>query len=422
MEFLIVIFLILLNGIFSMTEIAVISSRKSKLKTEANKGSKAAKTALDLAENPDRFLSTIQIGITLIGIVTGVFSGDILAGQFAPVLEKLGMPAVTAYSVAKISIVIFITYLTLVLGELFPKRIGMGGSEKVAKIMARPMFVLSKITSPFVWLLSKSTELLVKIFGIKSTESKVTEEEIKSIIQEGTDDGEVQMIEQDIVERVFTLGDRKLDSIMTYRSDLTWIDVNMNLDQIKGMICDNLYEAYPVAENSLDSVIGVVYLKDLFCKIDQPGFDIKKVICSPVYFHENMDVYKAFEQMRERHVQQALVFDEYGSLQGIVTFRDILEALVGEIPDTIDERSIVQREDGTYLVDAQSSFYDFLEYFDLEELYSENDYNTLSGLILELFEHIPITGEKIDWDIFTFEIVDMDSARIDKVLVTKKGE
>ena len=419
MEFLIVILLILLNGVFSMSEIAIISSRKSKLKLEAQQGNKSAKTALDLAEEPDRFLSTIQIGITLIGILTGVYSGDALAGHFAPVLEKLGMSAGVAYTVAKVTIVIVVTYLTLILGELVPKRIGMSSSEKVAKIIARPMNILSKIASPFVWILSKSTALLVKLFRIKSSENKVTEEEIKSIIQEGTEDGEIQTIEQDIVERVFTLGDRKLDSIMTYRNDIVWIDINMSIEEIKQLICNNLYETYPVAENSLDNVLGIVHLKDLFCKIDQPGFKIKDAVCAPVFFHENMDVYKALEQMKQKQAHHALVFDEYGNLQGVVTFRDILEALVGEIPDGTEESSIVQREDGSWLIDAQSSFYDFLEYFDMEELYSENDFNTLSGLILDELEHIPVTGEKIEWGPFVFEVVDMDGARIDKILVAR---
>lgn len=421
MDFIIVLLLILLNGIFSMSEMAIVSSRKSKLKMDAHQGNKSAKVALDLAEQPDRFLSTVQIGITLIGILTGMYSGDVLAGHFSPVLEKIGLSPTVAYSVAKTIIVIIVTYLTLILGELVPKRIGINAAEKVAKIISRPMSFLSKIASPFVWILSKSTAFLVRILHIKSSESKVTEDEIKSIIQEGTDGGEVQEIEQDIVERVFSLGDRKLDSIMTCRNDIIWIDVNMPLAEIKALICENLYEAYPVAEGSLDNVVGIVQLKDLFCKIDEPGFNLKNVVSTTAYFPENMDVYKALEHMKEKHIQQALIFDEYGNLQGVVTFKDILEALVGEIPDANDEPNIIKRDDNSWLVDAQSSFYDFLDYFGLEEMYGDNDYNTLSGLILELLGHVPKEGEKLEWGSFVFEIVDMDGARIDKIIVTEES-
>ena len=404
-----------------MSEIAIVSARKSKLKLEALQGNKSAKTALKLSEEPDRFLSTVQIGITLIGILTGMYSGDVLAGRVAPLFEKIGFVSTIADDIAKITIVILVTYLTLVIGELVPKRLGMSSSEKIAKFVAPVMNFLSKLTYPFVWILSKSTALLLKLLGIKIEDSKVTEEEIKSIIQEGADDGEVQEIEQDIVGRVFTLGDRKVESIMTHRSDIVWIDINTSLAQIKEIICQNLFESYPVADGNLDKIVGLVSLKDLFCEIDNPNFNLKEITIPAVYFPENMDVYRAFEQMKEKHVKQSLVFDEFGSIQGVITFMDILEALVGEIPDATDEAQIIERKDGGWFVDGQCSFYDFLEYFEMENLYAENDYNTISGLLLELLEHVPVTGEKIEWGPFLFEIADMDSARIDKILVEKNG-
>lgn len=420
MDFIIVFALILLNGVFSMSEIAIISLRKSKLKMEALQGNNAAKTALKLSEEPDMFLSTVQIGITLIGILTGVFSGDVLAAYLSPVFEGMGLSTSLSYNLARAIIVIVVTYFTLVLGELVPKRLGMSAPEKIAKIVAGPMNVLSKITYPFVWILSKSTSLLVRVFRIKPQDNKVTEEEIKSMVQEGTEGGEVQIIEQDIVGRVFTLGDRKVESIMTHRNDIVWIDINMPMQQIKQIVQQNLYESYPVANGNMDEIMGIVQLKDLFIRADEPDFDLNEIVTQATCFPENMDVYKAFEQMKAKHVKQALIFDEFGSIQGIITFMDILEALVGEIPDEQDEPQIVKRKEGGWLVDGQWSFYDFLDYFELENLYAENDYNTISGLILDLLEHVPVTGEKVDWNSFSFEIVDMDGARIDKILVAKK--
>lgn len=420
MDFLIVFALIILNGVFSMSEIAVVSVRKSKLKLEALQGSKSAKTALELSEEPDRFLSTVQIGITLIGILTGMYSGDVLAGQVSPLFVRMGLSSTVAYNLSKVIIVVVVTYLTLIVGELVPKRLGMSASEKIAKIVAPVMNLLSKVTYPLVWLLARSTALVVRLLGIKSGDNKVTEEEIKSIIQEGAEDGEVQEIEQDIVGRVFTLGDRKVESIMTHRNDIVWIDVDMTIPEIKEVIGRNMFESYPVADKSLDAIVGIVGLKDLFCGIDNPDFDLRNMTVPAVCFPESMDVYRAFEQMKEKHVKQAFVFDEFGNIQGIITFMDILEALVGEIPDVADEPKIVQRKDNSWFVDGQCSFYDFLDYFELENLYAENDYNTISGLLLELFEHVPTTGEKVEWGPFFIEVVDMDGARIDKILVEKK--
>ena len=422
MDFLIVFFLILLNGVFSMSEIAVVSVRKSKLKVDIQQGNKSAKTALKLAEEPDRFLSTVQIGITLIGILTGMYSGDVLAGQIAPAMVRWGMLPEAAHTVAKAIIVILVTYLTLVIGELVPKRLGMSASESIAKAVAPVMNLLSKLTYPLVWLLAQSTALFVKMFGIKSAESKVTEEEIKSIIQEGAEGGEVQEIEQDIVERVFTLGDRKVESIMTHRNDVVWIDVDMTLPEIRELIGANMFESYPVADQSLDEVLGIVSLQDLFCQIDNPDFDLRKLTVPALNFPETMDAYRAFEQMKEKHVKQAFIVDEFGNMQGIITFMDILEALVGKIPDVEEEPMIVERDDHSWFVDGRCPFYDFLEYFELEDHYGDNDYNTISGLLFELFEHVPTTGEQTEWGPFTFEVADMDGARIDKVLVTRKKE
>lgn len=424
-EIIIILLLILFNGIFSMSEIAVISARKVTLTNDEKKGSKGAKTALKLANDPDRFLSTVQIGITLIGILTGIYSGSAISGKFAGMLERAGMAASWAYPVAQTIIVVVVTYLTIILGELVPKRIGMSVAERVSKTISRPMYVLSLIASPFVWVLSKSTEAIVNLLGVKNAESKVTEEDIKSIVQEGKEDGEVQEVEQDIVERVFMLGDQKVSSIMTHRSEVVTLDVSMTKDEIRQVLNDDLYESYPVIDHSLENIVGVVSLKDLIFRIDNSKLNLKEIMRPATYFYENMSVYKALEQMKEKRLTQAFICDEFGSFQGVITLRDILEGLVGTIDEVNNEPEIIARDDSSsWLVDGQCSFYDFLSYFDREDLYdnSQQNYSTLAGLVIEQLKHIPQSGERTEWNNFNFEIVDMDGARIDKVLVTLKKE
>ena len=418
MEFFIIIGLILLNGVLAMSEIAMVSARKSRLETEARTGNKSARRALKLANEPDRFLSTVQIGITLIGILTGLYSGQALAGDLAVWVEKIEALQPHALLISKTIIVIVVTYLTLIFGELVPKRIGMVAAERMAKIIAAPMDILSRIASPFVWLLSASTSFMMRVLGLNKTGSnKITEEEIKAIIQESTAEGEIQEVEQDIVERVFNLGDRDIASIMTHRSDLVWLNITDSNDRIREIVKTNLHTIYPVSDTKLDNIVGVVFLKNLFGKIDAPDFNLKALVRPPQYFPQNQSVYNALEHLKQGHLKYGLVTDEFGSIEGIVTLKDIVKALIGDVPEIGEEPDIVQRDNGTFLVDGQCPFYDFLAYFDMEFLYTNHYYNTLSGLILKILEHIPRTGEKLVWYNFEFEIVDMDGARIDKVLV-----
>ncbi|MDR1455098.1 MAG: hemolysin family protein [Tannerella sp.] len=422
MEILIVAGLILLNGLLAMTEIALVSSRKARLEIELKKGKKPARAALKLTANPDKFLSTIQIGITLIGILTGLFSGEAFAGDLAGLLENMAWSQPYALPAARLVIVVTVTYLTLVLGELVPKRIGMRFAEKTAIVMARPMNVLSAVASPFVWILSKSTYLVMSLLGLSGTEeNRVTEEEIRAVVREGFDGGEVQEVEQDIVERVFTLGDRDAGSIMTHRSDIAWMDIRDTPETVREKVRAHPFSIYPVASGKFDNIVGVVYLKDLFGRIDSPDFALSQALRPPQFVPENQSVYKALEQFRKARVKYGLVTDEFGGIQGIVTLRDIMEALIGQMLDVDEEPEIIKRTDGSWLVDGQYSFYNFLEYFDLEELYAEYDYNTLSGLILEILECVPETGDKLTWKDFDFEIIKMDKARIDRVLVRKSA-
>ncbi len=422
-ELFIILFLILLNGVFAMSEIAIISARKSSLQTDANKGSKAAKTALNLAQDPDRFLSAVQVGITLIGILTGIFSGNKIAAELSALLQNAGMAASGASALAKAIIVILVMFLTLIFGELVPKRIAMSSAEKVSKIVARPMKFISVVAAPFVWLLARTTSLIVKMLGIKYQEAKVTEEEIKSIIQEGTDEGEVSPVEQDLVERVFALGDLKVSTIMTLRADIVWLSLEMTGNEIRETIEGNIFEEYPVVEDDLDHVVGVLSLKDYVLNIGKDGdLDLKKMMKEPVYFHENMNVYTVLEQMKEKKISRALVCDEFGSCSGIITLKDIMEALVGNINDDHEEPDIVARggNDG-WLVDGMCPMYDFLRHFDIEDSMEDFEYTTVAGLILDELDHMPVAGEKVNWGEFQFEVVDMDGARIDKVIVKKTG-
>lgn len=406
-----------------MSEIAVISAKKVTLSNAEKKGSKGARTALRLAGDPDRFLSTVQIGITLIGILTGIYSGQALAGRVASLLVQTGMSATWADTVAQALIVVIVTYLTIVLGELVPKRIGMSLAESVSRMISRPMYVLSLIASPFVWILSKSTELLVNLLGVRQAEGKVTEEDIKSFVREGREDGEVQQVEEDIVERVFLLGDLKVGSLMTHRSEVITLDVGQTSDSIREVLSKDLYEAYPVVDHSLKNIVGVVSLKDLIFRLGDSSFDLKGIMRPPVYFYENMSVYKALEQMKEQRLSRVFVCDEFGSFRGIITLRDILEGLVGGIEDVSDGPAITERADASgWLVDGRCPLYTFLSYFDREDLYdtSRFRFSTVAGLVIEQLKRIPRAGERTEWNEFAFEIVDIDGARIDKLLVTRR--
>lgn len=421
-EIFIIILLILLNGVFAMSEIAIISARKSSLQADANKGSKAARTALNLAQDPDRFLSAVQVGITLIGILTGIFSGNKIAAEFSAVLQKAGMTAAAASALAQTIIVILVMFLTLIFGELVPKRIAMSASERVSKIVAGPMKFISMIAAPFVWLLAKTTSLVTKMLGIRYQETKVTEEEIKSIIQEGTDEGEVSPVEQDLVERVFALGDLKVSTIMTHRADIVWLDLEMTDQEIRETIESNIFEEYPVVEDDLDHVVGVLSLKEYVLNIGKEGsLDLRKMMKEPEYFHENMNVYTVLEQMKQKKISRALVCDEFGSCSGIITLKDIMEALVGNINDDHEDPDIVARADNDgWLVDGMCPMYDFLRHFDIEDSMEDFEYTTVAGLILDELDHMPVAGEKVTWRDFCFEVVDMDGARIDKVIVKKE--
>jgi len=419
LEIVIIFLLILLNGIFSMSEIALISARKNRLETAAKKGNTSAKTALDLANSPNKFLSTVQIGITLIGILTGIYSGDKITTDVEAFFATYSITFPHAHSLAVGVVVVILTFFSLVFGELLPKRIGLNYPETIAKSVAVPMKVMSIVTAPFIWLLTTSTDFILKIFKIKPTaDGKVTEEEIKAIIKEGTEVGEVQEIEQDIVERVFHIGDRKVNSLMTHRKSIVYLALDESYEELKAKILDELHSVYPVCNENLDEVIGVVLLKDLFANIEKGDFNLQKIMIDPVYFIEHTSAYKALENFKKSKIHYALVTDEYGVFQGIITLNDILEALVGDAADFSDEEyQLLAREDGTWLVDGQYSLHDFMTYFDLDDMLNDYEVTTVSGLIITELGSIPKQGEKLIWNKLEFEVMDMDGVKIDKILI-----
>ncbi len=424
MEILIILFLILLNGIFSMSEIALISARKNRLETAAKKGSKNAKAALDLANSPNEFLSTVQIGITLIGILTGIYSGDKITTDVQNFIASFEALNTYANSIAVGIVVVTLTFFSLVLGELLPKRIGLNYPESIAKAVALPMKVVSTITMPFIWLLTTLTDFLLKILKIKPTaDGKVTEEEIKAIIKEGTEVGEVQEIEQDIVERVFHIGDRKINSLMTHRSDIVYLSLEDSKEEIKAKVIDKLHSVYPVCEDNLDNVIGLVLLKDLFVSFESGTFDLKSITKDAVYLIEQTSAYKALENFKTSKLHYAFVVDEHAIFQGVITLNDILEALVGDASDfDEDEYKLVANDDGTWLVDGQYSLHDFLTYFDLDELINDYEVTTVSGFFITELGNIPNQGDKIIWNKLDLEALAMDGAKIDKVLIKQYKE
>lgn len=418
LEIFIILGLILLNGVFSMAEIALVSARKARLEAQAHRGDKRAKEALELANHPDTFLSTVQIGITLIGILTGIYSGEKLKSDLVEFLQGFESLRPYAAGLATAIIVVTITYFSLVLGELLPKRIGLSRPETIAKLLAAPMHVLSVITRPFIWLLTKSTHVFVKLFNIQAKDNQVTEEEIKAIISEGTEQGTIEEAEQEIIERVFHLGDRNITSLMTHRSDIHWFDINDNEISIKEKIVREPHSIYPVCENDIDNIKGIISLKDLYVSNDLTVF--KQIMKPALFVPENVTAYKVMEKFKEKRVHASFIVDEYGSILGMITLNDILEAIVGDLPEPdMEDYEITEREDGSYLVDAQIPFYDFLSSFEKTEWMNEGEqvFDTLAGFILHKMERIPHTGDKMDWQGFTFEIVDMDAQRIDKLLV-----
>ena len=424
MEIIILLGLILLNGLFVMSEIALVSVRKGRLESMAAKGDEAARRALNLSHTPEVFLSAAQIGITLIAILTGVYSGERFSVYLVPFFKNIGFLSDYAETISITIVVIIVTFLSIIFGELIPKRIALLRAERIAKWMSGPVLVFAKITHPFVWLLNKVSNAFFFIFNIKkSKDDAVTEEEIKTMISEGTEAGTIEEEEREIIERVFHLGDRNITSLMTHRSDIIWFDLEDNEQKMKEKIVSEPHSVYPICDGEIDNIKGVVSIKDLYVIDDRTKF--KTVMRPAMFVPENNSAYQVLEKFKQTKEHSCFIVDEYGTLRGMITLNDILEAIVGDIPQPdVSDYAVLEREDGSFLVDAQIPFYDFLTRFDkaawLHE--GEHEFDTLAGFILHELERIPHTGDKFDWKGFHFEIIDMDGHRIDKVLVNISEE
>jgi len=416
--------LILLNALFVMSEIALVSARKGRLEGLAAKGDDKAKAALELANNPEKFLSTATIGITLIAILTGVYAEEKFSSLLSPFFEQITFTQKYANGIATTVVVILVTFLSIIFGELIPKKFGLLRAEKIARSIAIPMNFLSTVMHPFVWLLSGITNLIFKIFNIKkASDSAVTEEEIKAMISEGSEYGSIEEDEKDIIERVFHLGDRNITSLMTHRTDIVWYNVNDTLTDIKNKFGDIIYSTFPVCEGTVDNIKGIVYVKDLLKS--NPDRALADIMKPALFVPENNSAYQLLEKFKGTRIHSAFIVNEYGTLEGMITLNDILEAIIGDVPQTgQEEYEIIKREDGSFLIDAQIGFYDFLSYFERADWMNEgeHEFDTLAGFVLHELEHIPATGEKFAWRDFTLEIIDMDGQRIDKILVVVSKE
>ena len=422
-EVLIILFLILLNGIFAMSEIAMITSRKSALETAAKKGDRTAKKALELSRNPGKFLSTVQIGITLIGILIGIYSGEKIEDDFENYLNQFELVKPYSETLAITIIVIILTFLSLVLGELVPKRIGLTMPETISKIVAYPLSVISIVAAPFIWLLTFTADLLLKLFNIKkSSGSHITEEEIKALIQEGTESGAVQEIEQDIVENVFHLGDRTIGTLMTLRENIDWLNTKDSLKINRAKVSTSIHKSFPVCEGGLDHVKGIIYSKDILNSLlDKDAFEVEKHIRPALFFSKDTTAYKALETFRKSKQHVGLVVDTLGNVQGIITLNDLIDMLVNDFVQQLHEKKeIIPRSDNSFLVDASLPLPEFARYFDIEIANDKkvSHINTVEELVFE-FTAEPRPGHELKWKNLFIEIVDMDGRSIDKVLVKR---
>ena len=410
--------LILLNAILAMSEAALVASRKTKLHQRANAGDKASQTALSLISDPNTFLSTIQIGITLIGVLSGAVGGatvsELLAAKFS------NIPLLEPYSeaLALVIVVMVITILSLWLGELVPKRLALHHPEQIARVVAGPMVLFSKVFSPAVKILGASTDFVLRLFGVKaSTEPPITEEEFQVLLDQGTQAGVFEEAEQDMVEGVFSLGEQRVYSLMTPRTEIVWLDIENSIEEIRRKIAENEVSRFPVRQDTLDVILGIVKARDLLlASLSGEQIRLKQILKPAFYIPETMSASRALEIFKEKGTEMLLVIDEFGGLQGLLTVNDIIEEIVGEIE--LEEPQATQRQDGSWLLDGMLEVDEFKEIFNLPALPHEQEYETLSGFVMISLGRVPQTADQFEWHGLRFEVIDMDGRRVDKVLVT----
>jgi putative hemolysin len=428
LEALVIFLLIILNGIFAMSEIAVVSARKARLQQWAEAGNTKARDALDLANAPNQFLSTIQIGITLIGILAGAFGGATIAEELALWLDDIPLLAPYNHALSLAIVVTIITYLSLIVGELVPKRLALNNPERLAAAIAGPMRAPSRVAHPIVHLLGVSTEFVLRMLGMKpSTEPPVTGEEIRTLIAQGAQAGMFEEAEREMVERVFRLGDRRVGAVMTPRTEIVWLDRVAPPEEIRQTLTGSAHSRFLVAHESLDNVLGVVHAKDLLAQcLGEHSVDLTTTLQQPLYVPESMAALKVLELFKQSGTHIALAVDEYGGIQGLVTPNDILEAIVGDLPTAgeVAEPLALQREDGSWLLDGMLPVDEFKALFHLGPLPGQDQgvYHTLAGFVIMQLGRIPTAADCFEWEGLKIEVVDMDGNRVDKVLVVPQRQ
>jgi putative hemolysin len=417
LEILIIFLLILLNGFFAMSETAIFASRRARLQHRANEGDAKARKALNLAENPNRFLPTVQVGITLIGVLVGAVGGVTVADTLATAMEKVPALVPYAHSTSLAIVVILITFFSMLIGELVPKRLALQNAEKIASNIAGLMSFIAALFHPVVWLLGKCSDLVLRLLGVKpSKEPIVTEEEILVQLDQGTQAGVFEEAEQDMVEGVFSLSDRRVNSLMTPRNDIVWLDISDTPAEIRRRIAESAYSRFPVCEDSLDHILGVVKAKDVLLAEIKDGKQLKQIVRSPIFIPETAFGSRALAMFKEGKAEIMLVIDEFGVVQGLVTIFDLIEEIVGEVGP--DEPQATQRQDGSWLLDGMLPVDEFKEIFNIRKLPDEEEYETLGGFVMMHLGRIPQAADLFEWNGLRFEVMDMDGKRVDKVLVT----
>jgi len=419
-EILIIALLILLNGLFALSEIAVVSSRKVRLQQRANEGDHGAQTALQLAENPNIFISTTQIGITLIGVLAGAFGGATIADLLAAQFENVPALQPYAHLLGLGIIVVLIATLILLIGELLPRRLALHNPDWIAAVVARPMLFASKLFSPIVYLMNGATDIILRFFGLTPNEEPpVMEEKLQVLLDQGTQAGVFEIAEQDMVAGVFSLSDRRVSSLMTPRTEIVWLDVTDTLELVRETIAESPYSRFPVCQDELDNVLGVIKSRDLLLShLSGEPFDLNAHLSPVLYIPETALASRALDMFKqaETNPELMLAVDEFGGVQGLLTLTDIFEEIVGEIE--IGEPQATLRQDGSWLLDGMLSVEDFKEIFNIRHLPDEQEYETLGGFVMMQLGRIPQTADRFEWNNLTFEVVDMDGKRVDKVQVT----
>ncbi len=428
-EILIILALAVANGIFAGTELAMMTARRNRLEARADEGNRGAAAALHLQDDPDRFLASVQVGITLISTLSGVFAGATLADQVQTQLDDFPLLAPYAAALAQVLVVLLVTYVSLVLGELVPKRLALQSAEAIAALMSRPMTLIAQISTPVIWVLSFSTNLILRILGRANVpEERVTEEDIKALVREGTEGGLVEPQEQQFIESIFNFTDRSVRNIMTPRRDVEMVEADDTLATVLDELLESGYSRFPVYEDTPDQIVGLVHVRDLLMLYRRQGETarVREVLAPPLYVPENSRASALLATFRKSRRHMAIVVGELGGIEGVVTLEDVLEEIVGEIDDEFDEAStepVIRREDGSMLADGTLPIDSVKRLLDVEQLPDEETYryDTLAGLVISLLGQIPSAGEVAHWDGWRFEVMDMDGLRVDKVLISQEG-